>query len=464
MKNKIKAYIEAHRQEILNELCTLVRIPSVRGTATDERPYGEECARVLEHIEGLYRKNGIETELDIKGGYLLSYIGEGAKSLGLFAHADVVAVDDKWTLCKPFEPKEINGFLVGRGTSDDKPAVIIALYCAKMIKELGIPFNSRLICFAGANEESGMMDIQNYAKKHKAPDFSLVNDSGFPLGIGNKGMLWLNATTDYEFEDIEDAFGGESINIILGSVRLTLRYSPELLCELENDKSVEVCVDNGRIILDAKGISSHGAMPEGSHNAFLVASDALCRCKSFSASDKKRLEFIKALLSGYYGQALGIESNDAPFGKLTFTNGRIRMSDKRLALSFDTRFGCELEPLKTKMLSAFEKNGMSVEIIKSASAHLVSENEPHVQACLDAYKDYTGEREAKPFVGAGSTYIRFLPCACEMGCSLGGGWLDLVPQGHGSCHQPDEFISIDGFFRALELTMHMLLSCDEKNK
>ena len=86
----------------------------------------------------LIKKNGFETDLKQNGGYLLSYFGTGEKSLGIFAHADVVPVSDDWLFTKPFEPMEKGGCIIGRGALDDKSAVVLSLYCAKILKELNI--------------------------------------------------------------------------------------------------------------------------------------------------------------------------------------------------------------------------------------------------------------------------------------------------------------------------------------
>ena len=93
-KEEIHNYVQEHTREIIDTLKELVRIPSVRGEAEERAPFGKECARILKHIRDSYDKNGFETELDADGGYLLSYFGKGEKSLGLFAHADVVRVDN----------------------------------------------------------------------------------------------------------------------------------------------------------------------------------------------------------------------------------------------------------------------------------------------------------------------------------------------------------------------------------
>ena len=123
-KEMIHDYIISHKDEILTDLKEFIKIPSVRGETEGEYPYGKNCAETLEFAKRLYEMDGFETELNQKGGYLLSYFGEGDKTLGIFSHADVVAVSNDWVLTTPFEPIEKDGFLVGRGTLDDKSGVI----------------------------------------------------------------------------------------------------------------------------------------------------------------------------------------------------------------------------------------------------------------------------------------------------------------------------------------------------
>ena len=57
---KIHDYIQSKREEIVNELCALVRIPSVSGT--------KEVNLVLNYTKALYEKNGFDCEL--RGDYL----------------------------------------------------------------------------------------------------------------------------------------------------------------------------------------------------------------------------------------------------------------------------------------------------------------------------------------------------------------------------------------------------------
>ena len=440
-KQEIHEYINAHKDEITKTLKEIIKIPSIRGEAEVGAPFGKACADVLEHIKRLYEKNGFESELDAEGGYLLSYFGEGEVSLGLFAHADVVTVGDDWIYTKPFEPLLKDGFLIGRGALDDKSAVVISLYCAKILKELNIPFNSRLVMFTGANEQRGMADIGAYTKKHKAPDFSIVADTAFPLYRGDKGYLRFVATSGKRMQNISDFGGGRAINIILG----------EAVAKIGNEAYIE------------KGISRHGALPEGSQNAAFLLSKKLAENDSLCESDRAEMRFIANTLEKYYGEVFVIENNDPDFGRLTCTNGIAQMNEGKISLSFDLRYGksIDIEAVKESVIKYFAENGWSVEFVDGVAPWLVAKDNPYLKACLKAYEEITGRENSPTYVNAGATYGAHLPCAVEVGPQI---WQPLsfnMPSGHGGAHQPDEYISIDGMLEALDITVNMLLECDK---
>lgn len=442
-KERIHNYIVRNKDEIVNILKELVKIPSVRGEASPDAPFGKACAEVLEYTQMLYQENGFETELDKEGGYLLSYYGNGAKSLGLFAHADVVPVSDDWTFTEPFTPLLKDGFLFGRGVWDDKSAIVISLYCAKMLNELDIPFHSRLVCFTGANEESGMEDIKSYASKHKAPDFSLVCDTAFPLYRGDKGILRFVAKSLSPLKEIDDFSGGGAFNIILGEA--SAKYKNQTFSE--------------------KGISRHGALPEGSVNAGYLMAKKLLEIEDLCKEDKTKIKFVAETLEKHYGEVFGIENEDSVFGKLTCTNGIIKTIDRKLNLCFDMRYGIsvDIEDVKNKITGYFAANGWQVEFVKQQAPFCLSEDNKYLLACLETYSCFTGANSDSTYINAGGTYASHLPCAAEIGTTLRGGTPNGLTQGHGGAHQPDECISIDGMLEALELTMLMLLECDKED-
>ena len=62
--SEIRGYIDSHKSEIVELLKELVRIPSVRGEAMPDAPFGKKCSDVLLCTEAMYRKYGFECELD----------------------------------------------------------------------------------------------------------------------------------------------------------------------------------------------------------------------------------------------------------------------------------------------------------------------------------------------------------------------------------------------------------------
>lgn len=445
IQNQIHEYLQQNKKEIVDTLKALIKIPSVSGEPFHQMPFGKACDEVLRYTESLYSQNGFETELDQDGGYLLSYYGSGKRSLGLFAHADVVPAGDDWILTAPFDPIEKDGFIIGRGAADDKSAIVTSLYCAKLIRDLSLPFSSRLVMFTGSNEESGMRDIEIYVKRHTPPAFSLVCDTAFPLYRGNKGILRFVATQKVPMKDVTDFSGGVAFNIILGEAHAQI----------------------GKQSFAEKGVSRHGALPEGSLNAAYVLAKKLSQNNILSEYDHKQMSFIATVLEKYYGEVFGIEHTDENFGKLTVTNGIVKMSEGKISLCFDMRYGASLNiaEAKAKITVFFENHGWNVAYVLESDPFILPDDDPYIVACMNVYKRFTGKEDAKSVINAGGTYARYLPRAAEIGTSLGGGTHAFeLPTGHGSAHQPDECISIDGLLNAIELTMLMLLECDKQQE
>ena len=466
LRDEIHSYIQTHKDEITETLKEMIKIPSVKGEASKEYPNGLNAAKMLDFCHKLYKENGFETELNHKEGYLVSYFGKGSKTLGMFSHADVVSPGENWVLTNPFEPKEIDGYLIGRGAKDDKSAILISLYCAKMLKELSVHFNSRLVMFTGNGEETGMQDLKNYLKTHKAPDFTIINDNEFPLFRGNKGKIVFKAVINSPLGGVKRFEGGEHGSNVAKATAV-LDYSGELFNYFkskEND-NFKVSLENGDIILKAFGISKHAAFPEGSVNAAAIIAENLKKCSYLPIETRKVSEFIEGVCGDYYGKYLDIDNSDPEFGKLTIVNDEIEANENGITLSFNLRHGTSINQTETieKLKSEFSSHGFEVEISDSADAHLTPKDHPMLLAIKETYEEYTGEKVTEMGINPSGTYGRLLPYAAEIGLSLNINDKKppfSLPVGHGEIHQPDEYLHIEGFLDAMELTMLMLLKCD----
>lgn len=117
-REKLDAYIDSKKEEMLEDLMTLVRIDSQRGEAKTGMPFGEGPVHALEAAQGLMKKYGLATR-NYENYVVTGDFSEKEKALDILAHLDVVPVTEDWTVTKPFEPKIVDGKIYGRGTADE---------------------------------------------------------------------------------------------------------------------------------------------------------------------------------------------------------------------------------------------------------------------------------------------------------------------------------------------------------
>ena len=93
---KIDAYLAEHRDEIVEDLKKLVSQKSVRQDPTADCPFGDDVRKGLELGKAMAIDHGFEAEIYDGNMYALARSGEGDKTIGLFAHLDVVPEGNGW--------------------------------------------------------------------------------------------------------------------------------------------------------------------------------------------------------------------------------------------------------------------------------------------------------------------------------------------------------------------------------
>lgn len=456
---KIDKYLEKNKESIVNELMELVKIPSVQGEALEGMPFGKDCHSMLDAAAKLYDENGFNAVTKHSEGYGYATYGEAEKTIGLFAHGDVVPVDDSWIYTKPFEPVVSGRYIIGRGCNDNKSGIISALYAAKAIRDLGFSLNCKLQMITGINEETGMIDIENFAKNEKTPELTLVPDANYPLVKGEKGILHFNITSKKAFKQIKKFKGGCAYNVVLDKVEVEIDHSDALLKELK-ELNIDTRSEKDTIYITFKGMSSHAAHPELSDNAGLKAVNALKDLKALCENDKEILEEISEVLKGYEGRYFGIESEDEYFGKLTCANGIVDLKDDKAFITFDVRYGLVYtnEEIKEKIMKHSDKWEIAVANDSPGYNHNGS---PLADAMLDVYKKLSGDEAAKPEYISGGTYSRHLKNAFSIGNYAPYKAVKPdFPEGHGSYHQPDETIDIEALLESIKIIILFILECD----
>ena len=136
--------------EILDYYTSLLRIDT-------SNPPGNET-KAVEYLKPILDKAGIPYQvfaLEPNRANLVARLkGNGTKKpIILMGHTDVVGVQrEKWPV-DPFAAVRKDGYVWGRGASDDKPHVVASLMTLLLLKRLNVPLDRDVIFIAEAGEE-----------------------------------------------------------------------------------------------------------------------------------------------------------------------------------------------------------------------------------------------------------------------------------------------------------------------
>lgn len=459
LEQNIDAYIAANKENILKDIAALVAIPSVSTQGDAVYPFGEDCKKCLDKALELCEAKGLATKnYDYYAGS--ASIGGKEKEISIMGHLDVVPVGDGWSN-DPFTVTEKDGWIYGRGVSDNKGATVLGLYALKYLKEQNIPLNYTYRLVMGCSEETGMCDVEAVQKKETMPVFMFTPDARFPVINGEKGIMVAEGKFTHDGEHLLSFGGGSVSNIVNDFCTAELRG-------ISSAQLGEVCADifdieetsNG-IRISAKGVACHAASPEGGTNAIYLLARRLSETDVLSASERSCMAAIAATLADYNGVGLGIECEDIPSGKITHISGIASTDGSAIRLNYNIRYpvlskGSEL---KERMENHAKAHGFSIRVLSDSRPSYRSADTDEVKALLNAYSDVTGA-EAKPLVMGGGTYARCFPNAVAFGPSFPG-TVKPTPAGKGGAHQSDECASVDNLMRALKIYIAALLNLNE---
>jgi acetylornithine deacetylase/succinyl-diaminopimelate desuccinylase-like protein len=213
-------YAHNHRDQFLNTLKELVRIPSV---STDPL-HAEDIRKAAEWIANKLRLIGIEnvsifpTALHpIVYGDLLK-APDGAPTVLIYGHYDVQPAEplENW-VSDPFEPEVRGDNLFGRGASDMKGQTLACIYAVESIINQGnLPVNVKFII--EGEEEIGSPNLGKFMKEHAdllACNFALNTDTGMlapdipTITYGLRGLAFFELRVYGPAHDLHSGlFGG----------------------------------------------------------------------------------------------------------------------------------------------------------------------------------------------------------------------------------------------------------------
>lgn len=431
------------RRQAISDLAEIIAIPSVAGSPEGIYPYGKACADALDKAAELASKYGFRTENHEYRCMSVLY-GDAENEIGIVCHLDVVPAGDGWSV-EPYALTVNRNLFMGRGTHDDKGPFIQALYTLRFFKEnnIRLPFTVRLIL--GSDEEVGSSDLEYFVTVRKPPMFSFTPDSEFPVCIGEKGILSVEAEFPGLPENVVSICGGTVTNAVAGAASATIITDKKL----QNTEYITVSECENGVLVSAKGKACHAAMPESGVNAINLLVDYLAENGIIEKSGM--FGIISASTAEYKGKTLGIAAENDDFGYLTCVGGVINGNSDKVVQSYNIRYLPE-KPC-SEIVSAIGKSvspfGGTVKVTSQSDGYFVSADDKKIKALTDACEDVLGI-ECKPYTMGGGTYARWLPNTVAFGSAIESE-RNYLGDERGGPHQRDEYISEKEFFCGMEI-------------
>lgn len=460
MMQRIDRFVEENRSNIVADIKKLVDIKSISTASEGENaPFGAGCRQVLDTALELCSSMGFATKnYDYYCGS--ASIGSGEKEIALLGHLDVVPEGKGWSH-DPYDMIEKDGYIYGRGVSDDKGPTVLGLYALKFLKEQNIPLNYTYRLVLGCSEETGMADMQHFMQVEKIPTFAFTPDADFPGIIGEKGGLSFAIHFPVDGKVLTALQGGTVPNAVCGEVTAELSGVTEADLGSYDPAVYTVEAMDGGIRVTAKGKTSHAAKPEGSVNAIALLFGLLEKLPQASEMEKKTARGVLDVLSDYNGAGIGIPVEDEPSGKLTHISGLAHLEGNEVVLSFDIRYPvtCNGLELMERVKEHVAKMGFTAVLDHDSKPSYRPADTQEVQCLMSAYEQVTGEKGV-PVVIGGGTYARHFPNAIAFGPHFEE-MANPAGEGKGGEHMPDECTSVDYMMKAVRIYILALLGLNE---
>ena len=450
----IDQFIAENKENILWDITRLVGVPSVEEAPEPGAPFGPGPRKALDMAETIARELGLETvDLDHKAAYAV-VPGERDEYLATICHVDVVPVGEGWT-SDPWTVQVKGDYLIGRGVMDDKGPAVLTLYLLKFLKEHGGALRYPVRAILGANEETGMQDVDHYLAVEKAPLFCFSPDADFPLINGEKGIVHGRIRSAAKMEKLVEIKGGVAYNAVPSKAEAwvqTQHAEPAEDIEAEEARP-------GVWHITAHGIGGHASMPQGTKSAIGVLEHYLLDNGFVSESEAAFLRFAVKIPDAPDGSLVGCAADDGLFTPLTLVSGMLYTEDDRMVQTLDFRFPTNTNAAKLKAALEEAAGGTAeVEMGPAAKPFFKHPTSKELKACMEAYREVTGEKKAQPFTIGGGTYARHFPNAVGFGPEhRERPYPDFV----GSIHGANEGASFPDLLEALKVYITALLKLEE---
>ena len=221
----MKSYIQANESRMLDELFSLIRIPSISA----QPEHHDDMLACAERWCQLLLEAGADEAMVMPSTgnpmvFAQKIVDPEAQTVLVYAHYDVMPVEplELWK-SQPFEPEVRDGHIWARGADDDKGQSFIQVKAFEYLVKHGLLTHNVKFIFEG-EEEIGSPSLEAFCQEHKAllkADVILVSDTSMlgadlpSLTTGLRGLAYWEIEVTGPNRDLHSGhFGGAVANPI----------------------------------------------------------------------------------------------------------------------------------------------------------------------------------------------------------------------------------------------------------
>ena len=389
-----------------------------------------------------------------------SAVNNESKKLGIVTHGDVQPANPALWAQSPYllDTQSEPGKLIGRGTEDDKGAIVTAMYAMKAIKDKHIKRDRRIELLVYLAEESDWEPLKTFLASYTPADMNITIDAEYPVVTAEKGWSKITfSVPNITISNIEakaeastqaptlTAFsGGYFASQVPQQAKAEIQaVSPALLTKLQTRAAAQqgmkyrfenYCVDKQcNLHIFADGKAAHSSTPEDGVNAVTHLAALLSPELNDKPWPKTSASLTVAAMNelvglGIYAEQFGdLAYKDDFMGPLTLAPTVVVQTQKGTEVTINLRrpVGKTPELLAKQAREALvlwqDKHQVQLADIESYWGEpMVMKDAPQQQTLLDVFAHFTGIVDPKPVAIGGSTNSKLFPNALSFGPAMPG--------------------------------------------
>lgn len=406
--------------------------------------YGEHSAPASSDA-GTRRSNAIASG-DSKAGHDdSSASSEPRPRIAFYSHLDVVPASDEGWASPPFQPEVRNGWIFGRGSTDNKGPFTSVLLALKFLADQGIKLRHDVTLFGCFDEEGSMDDVKWLLRNRPLPQINLVSDCSFPVCAAEKGIVQVVASIRLDDPGLISLKAGEAHNVVPAHA------------------SALVASQGKYASYQATGTPAHAAFPKGSVNALGKLTESLSRDANLKPESRETFGFVRDICAEHDGRALGVAAHDDFLGSTTAVAVLASYEEGTLKLVLNVRYPAVAEEswVLQRLSHAFGAQGFTLEVESASKAHFIDPAHDRVKLLTRIVNEELGT-SLEPYAMGGATHARLIPGA--IGFGPGRFRTDPLPAGVGGGHQVNEGVKISHLKQAIAIYIRAILALDQEEQ